>query len=158
MTSSILAILLILSLTQVMEPADALSGITKREISISGVLGSLACIPKLSEKASECDRVLREQTKPFERENPGEISRCCYFAAFRLCVWLEAKKECGDDASEVVDTVVGRMQSAMSQECGTIQWYAPQCLFILWLPHIIIGSIILLLIIVGCCLGACCCR
>lgn len=158
MTSRILVILLILCLTQMMEPSDARSSRSKRDITFGGVIGSLACIPKLTDKARECNRVLEDQTRPFEREKPSEMSRCCYFAAFRLCVWLEAKKECGEDASEVVDRVVGGMQSALSQECGKIQWYAPECLFILWLPHIIIGTVILLLIIVGCCLGACCCR
>lgn len=115
------------------------------------------CTITVVSAAQTCGRELDEKMKGRENDNSKD-TKCCMFAEYRRCVHSYAAVDCGPEASNVVDTVVRGIQSALSQDCEQYQYYSPTCITIIWFNYIVLGAIIFVILSVGCCLGSCCCR
>jgi len=122
-----------------------------------GIVGTVTCTPRVIEAAQQCGKDLDEKVKGRENDNSRDM-KCCMYAEYRRCVHSAATKDCGNDASQVVDTVVRGIQSTLTQDCEQYQYYSPTCIGIIWFNYIILGSIVFAILAVGCCLGSCCCR
>ena len=123
-------------------------------------MNTVKCLPTVLSAATKCNEELEKRLKDFaDKENVPDAGKCCWFAAFRSCVWDLAYKECGQDAFNVMDTVVSRFQKdGLSLQCEGYTMYNPVCIFFIYLPYVIIAGVMLALLFIGCCIGACCCR
>lgn len=124
---------------------------------LDGIVGTLTC-PKVFSGAKQCAEELDEKVKGREDDDSQDM-KCCSYAEYRRCVESFAKKECGKDAGDVVNSIVKGVQSGITfSKCEDYTWSSPTCIAVIWFNYLVVGAIVLMLISVGCCLGSCCCR
>lgn len=123
----------------------------------SGIIGTAACLPKVTAAAQACGKDLDEKIKGRENDDSQDM-KCCIYAEFRRCVTAVADEHCDKDAAPVVETVIKGIQSTLNKQCDEYKFYSPTCITIIYFNYILIGAIVSILLSIGCCLGSCCCR